>query len=106
MVAGYAFKRDDAELKKILELNTFIFTSKIFLAAMTAPWIRFIFPNLTGYNKRLDALHAMQNQIRKEIQKHEVDLDEDNPRDFIDTYLIEMKNNDDPEFCKEQLVMI
>ena len=106
MVAGYAFKREDEELKKILKLNTFIFTSKIFLIAMTAPWVRYVFPSLTGYNKRLDALHAMQNQIRKEIKKHETDLDEENPRDFIDSYLIEMKNNPDPEFCKEQLVMI
>ena len=74
--------------------------------AMTAPWVRFVFPSLTGYNKRLDALKAMRNHIEKEIEKHEVDIDNQNPRDFIDSYLTEIKNNPDPEFCKEQLIMI
>ena len=33
-------------------------------------------------------------------------MDDENPRDLIDSYLTEIKNNPDPEFCKEQLVMI
>ena len=106
MVVGYAFDRDDKELQKVLELNNFIFSSKLFIIATTAPWVRFIFPSLTGYNKRLEALLAMRGHIREEIRKHEKDLDEDNPRDFIDAYLIEIKKKTDPEFCEEQLIMI
>ena len=106
MVAGYSFKRDDEHMKNVLELASYIFTSKIFVIAMTLPWVRFFFPSLTGYNKRLKALHLMREHIRDEIRKHEKDLDEENPRDFIDAYLTEIKNNPDPEFCKEQLVMI
>ena len=106
MVVGYSLNRDDEEMKSLLKLITYVFTSKIFVVAMAAPWVRFVFPSLTGYNKRLDALKGMRNHIQKEIEKHELDLDEQNPRDFIDTYLIEIKNNPDNEFCKEQLVMI
>ena len=51
MVAGHAFKREDKELKRILDLMNYVFVSKVFAIAMVAPWIRFIFPSLTGYNK-------------------------------------------------------
>ena len=74
MVAGYSFKREDGHMKNVLELTSYIFTSKIFPLAMTLPWIRFLFPSLTGYNKRLKALHLMREQIRDEIRKYEEDL--------------------------------
>merc|ERR1719193_85862 len=90
MVAGHAFKREDKELKRILDLMNYVFVSKLFAIAMVAPWVRFIFPNLTGYNKRLEALKSMQDVIR----------------DLIDSYLIEMKTSGDPEFHGEQLTMI
>ena len=51
MVAGHAFKREDKELKRILDLMNFTFVSKLFATAMVMPWVRFIFPSLTGYNK-------------------------------------------------------
>ena len=51
MVAGHAFKREDKELRKILDLMNFVFSSKVFAIAMMAPWVRFIFPSFTGYNK-------------------------------------------------------
>ena len=51
MVAGHAFKREDKELKRILDLMNYVFVSKLFVIAMVAPWIRFIFPSYTGYNK-------------------------------------------------------
>ena len=91
MVAGYSFKREDEHMKMVLELTSYIFTSKIFVIANALPWIRFIFPSLTGYNKRLKAFRLMREQIRDEIKKHEVDLDEENPRDFIDAYLTDIK---------------
>jgi len=106
MVAGHAFKREDKELKRILDLMNFTFVSKLFATAMVMPWVRFIFPSLTGYNKRLEALKSMQDVIRHEMKEHLKDIDYDNPRDLIDSYLIEMKTSGDPEFHEEQLTMI
>ena len=106
MIIGYPLPRDDSNINKILDNVNFIFTSKIFVLATTAPWIRFFFPSLTGYNRRLKALEFMREYMRSEIEKHEKELDEENPKDFIDSYLIEIKNNPDPEFCKDQLIMI
>jgi len=107
MVAGYSFNRKDEELKWLLDLNTFLFKSQTFYVAVTAPWIRYLFPSISGYNKWLEGVEGMKNKIRSEIKNHESDLDENCPRDYIDSYLIEMRQNpDDPEFCKEQLIMI
>ena len=107
MVAGYSFSREDDELKWLLDLNTFLFKSQTFYVAVTVPWIRYLFPAISGYNKWLEGVDGMKNKMRREIEEHESELDEDSPRDLIDSYLIEMKNNpDDQEFCIEQLIMI
>ena len=106
MVAGQSFSRGDAGIQKLLDLNTFLFSSEIFMLALHAPWIRHVLPSVSGYNKWLEGVNGIKDRIRMEIEEHEATLDADNPRDFIDTYLIEMKNNPDPEFSKEQLVMI
>ncbi|XP_055938577.1 cytochrome P450 18a1-like [Argiope bruennichi] len=39
----------------------------------------------------------------KEISEHEKTLDPNNPRDYIDGYLMEIKKRNDPAFCKEVL---
>jgi len=51
MVAGHSFNREDKELRRILDLMNFTFASKVFAIAMMAPWVRHVFPSLTGYNK-------------------------------------------------------
>jgi len=106
MVAGHSFKREDVEVQKILKMMNWVFTSKVFGIAMMMPWVRFIFPSFTGYNKRLDTLKAMQEAFREEIRRHKEDIDYDNPRDLIDSYLIEMKEGKEKEFHEEQLIMI
>ena len=93
MVAGHAFKREDKKLKRILDLMNWVFVSKVFAIAMVAPWVRFVFPSLTGYNKvgdkivlseqnlqRLEALKSMQDMIRQEMKEHLKDIDYDSHR--------------------------
>lgn len=106
IVAGHSFDRKDPEIHELLELNTFAFSSKIYFIVLHAPWIRHVLPSLTGYNKMLSAVNISKEQIRKLIKEHEKTLDIDDPRDFIDVYLKEMKTNPDPDFNTEQLIMI
>ena len=89
----------------MLDDITFIFTSPIFTASLMAPSIRWIFPSLTGYNRRLQILQRFRTFVDQEIDAHEQALDEDDPRDFIDQYLLEVKKNPE-EFSKSQLQMI
>ena len=51
--------------------------------------MRFVFPSYTGYNKRLEFLSKIRTFIYREIEKHEKELDEDNPKDYIDVFLLE-----------------
>ena len=88
MVAGQSFSREDAGIQKLLDLNTFLFSSEIFMIVLHAPWIRHLLPSVSGYNKWLEGVNGIKDRIRMEIQEHEATLDVDNPRDFIDTYLI------------------
>ena len=83
----------------------YIFTSPIFLTALMLPWVRFFFPSLTGYNRRLRTVHSMRDYFGNQIREHEMDLQEDNPRDFMDVFL-EEKRSGNPDFTEEQLIMI
>ena len=106
MVGGKSYSRSDMEMKKLLDLNTLLFESQIFFIALHMPSVRFLLPSLTGYSKWLEGVNQINDIIKKEIKEHEATLDEDDPRDFIDMYLIEMKKNNDPDFSTKQLMMI
>ena len=47
----------------------------------------------------------MYDLMREIIKQHKETFDEDNPRDFIDVYLKEMKTNPDVSFTEEQLMV-
>ena len=47
----------------------------------------------------------MRDFFRNQIREHEADLQEDNPRDFMDGFLTE-KRSGNPDFTDEQLIMI
>ena len=50
-------------------------------------------PNLTGYGRRKEIIRQQKEFFTSEIAKHQQSLDMSEPRDFIDVYLTEMKNN-------------
>ncbi|GBN61552.1 Cytochrome P450 2C1 [Araneus ventricosus] len=57
-----------------------------------------------GGEGRLDYFtRKMKEFARKEIEEHEKTLDENNIRDYVDGYLIEIHKNKDPAFCKPVL---
>ncbi|XP_049788059.1 farnesoate epoxidase-like isoform X2 [Schistocerca cancellata] len=54
-----------------------------------------------------DLLSSIRNNtVEEAIHEHMKTLDEDNPRDFIDVYLREMKNSGDPTFTEDGLAAI
>uniref|UniRef100_A0A8C6LM39 Cytochrome P450 family 2 subfamily J member 2 n=1 Tax=Nothobranchius furzeri TaxID=105023 RepID=A0A8C6LM39_NOTFU len=60
------------------------------------------FPKVMDYlpgphNKIFTYFSAIQTFLAEEIEKHKKDLDPSNPRDYIDTFLIEMKNHKDSD---------
>jgi len=106
MVTGETLNRADRDMQELLDGFNFVFSAPIFLAASMAPWIRYIFPSLTGYNRRVNILQTAQNMLRGIVAEHKLNLDQEHPRDLIDAYLIEGEQTGDPEFSTEQLVMV
>ena len=84
----------------------YIFSSQIFLTALMIPAVRFLFPSLTGYNRRLRIEDSMKNYFRNQIREHEADLQEDSPRDFMDVFLTEKRRSGNPDFSEDQLIML
>uniref|UniRef100_A0A672IPX0 Cytochrome P450, family 2, subfamily N, polypeptide 13 n=1 Tax=Salarias fasciatus TaxID=181472 RepID=A0A672IPX0_SALFA len=61
-----------------------------------------LYDSLPGLMKHLPGPHnnifsnygALRNFIGEEVKRHKQDLDHNNPRDYIDAFIIEMKNSD------------
>merc|ERR1719419_190102 len=51
----------------------------------------------------VDIINTQKKFIFKEIDEHEKTLDEENPRDFVDLYLLEMKSSEG--FSKKDLAL-
>ncbi|XP_023334084.1 cytochrome P450 2U1 [Eurytemora carolleeae] len=105
MMTGISLDRDNVEMVELLNGLNFLFSSKVFMMSMMLPWIRFVFPNLTGYNRRVNTLKSIQAMLKRIIKAHHETLDENDPRDMIDAFLIEINSQKDPEFSVDQLVM-
>ena len=67
------------------------------------PWILKVFPNMANRKKNKAGYAKVVKMIRELIVSHKKTHDENHSRDFIDCYLTEILNNDDPQssFYKE-----
>ncbi|MED6241436.1 hypothetical protein ATANTOWER_014414 [Ataeniobius toweri] len=59
------------------------------------------------HNGIFSSSNSLKASIRKEIERHKLDLDPSNPRDYIDNFLIEERHNrkQDVGFMEENLVL-
>ena len=53
-------------------------------------WMTKIYPKFNEYDETLDTTHGIMNMMKESIEEHENTLDVNDPRDFIDKFLIEM----------------
>ncbi|XP_024202272.3 cytochrome P450 2C19 isoform X2 [Pan troglodytes] len=82
---------------------------------VSTPWIQICnnFPTIIDYfpgthNKLLKNLAFMERDILEKVKEHQESMDINNPRDFIDCFLIKMekeKQNQQSEFTIENLVI-
>ena len=62
-----------------------------------SPKIGKMFPNWSGYNYLINTLKPIRKLFNNAIQEHKRTLENGHPRDFIDAFLHEVKNTDDPD---------
>jgi len=64
---------------------------------MFYPELAQMFPNLSGWNYLVETVAPRRQLVRKAIEEHQRTVQYDgHPRDFIDTYLQNIENTDDP----------
>lgn len=57
------------------------------------PFLRFIIPQLSGYNELMRIHKNLLSFLDEEIKIHERELLDDQPRDLIDAFLLEIRKN-------------
>ena len=65
------------------------------LFSVMFPWIAKTFPGLIGVEQHKQFTSFLSDEIQDLVENHKETLDVDNPRDFIDYFLIEMNDNEE-----------
>lgn len=109
LTAGNRISRKDARLQKLLDL--FNRRSKLFDLSggllTQFPLLRFIAPEMTGYNLIVEFNKELKEFFMETINAHKENWVEDKEDDLIYAFISEMrKENCDPSFTDDQLVMI
>ncbi|XP_069672282.1 methyl farnesoate epoxidase-like [Periplaneta americana] len=110
VLGGVRHSHTDAEFKALLQKITRLFRtgnpSGDILDVL--PFLRFFMPRLAGYRERKVGTVDAQKFFKQSIREHMETLDENDPRDFIDLYLIEMKKNNsiNTTYTEDSLILI
>ena len=65
-----------------------------------------MFPVFTGYGRRKEIIKDQKEFWLSVIKNHQETLDESNPKDFIDVYLIAMKNEENESLTMGDLAVV
>ncbi|XP_069696212.1 methyl farnesoate epoxidase-like [Periplaneta americana] len=111
MIAGVTYERNDERLKYLFEKldQAFRASGPAGNAANVFPVLMKIAPDLSGYNHVKQIVEDLQDFFKEIISEHEKTIDENNPRDLIDVYLREMKqqsSNPDTTFTVDSLIVV
>jgi len=60
------------------------------------PWIAQLWPSFLGRDEDIKINREIMNMMKTSINNHKETLDTNEPRDYIDKYLIEIQNTNDP----------
>jgi len=102
IVAGKRFQSDDPTVQRMMDLLNRLFKGRFVLEYLLPAWglICYFVPGLDGRRRIITELREM---FRGSIREHRESLDTNQPRDFIDVYLMEMMKGTNPQFDQECL---
>uniref|UniRef100_A0A3B3V4A9 Cytochrome P450, family 2, subfamily N, polypeptide 13 n=1 Tax=Poecilia latipinna TaxID=48699 RepID=A0A3B3V4A9_9TELE len=108
IVFGRRFDYSDQDLQSMLRNMTDIAHLEGSIWALLYDAFPAIMRHLPGpHNGIFSSCRSLKASIRKEIERHKLDLDLSNPQDYIDNFLIEERHNrkQDVGFVEENLVL-
>ncbi|XP_042870726.1 uncharacterized protein LOC122252352 [Penaeus japonicus] len=103
MVAGRRYDVNDFEIQKLNQATNSSFEDFQAIKWFDfMPWIVPFVPHFlkkwTGALNVFDKLEVIHQHMAKHVREHQATLDPENPRDYIDAYLLEMEaQKDDPQ---------
>ncbi|XP_033183428.2 methyl farnesoate epoxidase isoform X2 [Bombus vancouverensis nearcticus] len=112
MFAGHRFDYANEKLVEILETVHDAFRLMDTMGGIVSqmPFLRFMIPELSGYNDLMRILQKLWNFLDEEINIHEKRLSGNQPQDLIDAFLLEIssKNTEqgDSIFDRENLLVL
>ncbi|XP_012721842.2 cytochrome P450 2J6 [Fundulus heteroclitus] len=108
IVFGRRFDYSDQDLRRMLRDLTDMAYLEGSIWALLYDAFPVLMRHLPGpHNGIFSSSRSLKASIRKEMERHKLDLDPSNPRDYIDNFLIEEKHNrkQDMGFVEENLVL-
>ncbi|XP_059054095.1 farnesoate epoxidase-like [Achroia grisella] len=108
VVAGKRYSLNDERLIRLCELVTRLFRlSNMSGGVLTImPFLRYVVPDLIGYNEMKSVHRKLHGFILETIKEHRDSIDINNPRDVIDAFLIEMMDNKTTAITEEELQIV
>ncbi|KAK3870142.1 hypothetical protein Pcinc_024598 [Petrolisthes cinctipes] len=104
MVSGKEFSLTDPKITQFCQLlNEALEKLNLLLVPDYLPWLYSVLPNkvigrIFGIDRTSDTRNKLYKYFIDDIEEHQRTLDPNNPRDFIDGYLMEMEGRkDDPQ---------
>jgi hypothetical protein len=92
IVAGKRYDYSDPELAKVLTMVNGITNAVPNVGlAFRFPFLRAWFPSIDNITELAQLFDDVKAFLLKTIEEHKKNFDPDNPGDFIDTYLAEIK---------------
>jgi len=105
IVANYRFELTDPRAANIVKLITESIQIEKLRYLFALPILRYILPEESGWNKQKESVEETYALMRDIVKQHKETFDEENPRDFIDMYLKEIKSSPEAHFDEEQLLV-
>ncbi|KAG8313366.1 hypothetical protein J6590_001833 [Homalodisca vitripennis] len=111
MLAGKRFSIGDERLMQLLDYIHQSFSLQDMSGGLLnqMPFIRFIAPERSSYNKNLEILSKIYSFLIDTIDEHKKKFNPECVYDFIDVFLLEMKKSEgkpDTTFTDEQLLVV
>jgi len=110
LVSGERYDYSHAKMQKLIDFaDVFMLMGRQIIGKPLGnfPILRFLPPFRSLFQKSAKGMMELRSFIRSTISEHESTIDVNNPRDFIDMFLVEMGDKEDTmgAFTKENMVI-